>query len=384
MLAQTIGIDLGDNSHQLCMLDAAGQIVMEGAMPNTMASLEKFFAALPKTLIAMEAGTHSPWISAALAAWGHEVLVANPRKLHAISDSQAKSDKNDARTLARLARADPTLLSPIHHRGAGTQADLALLKARHALVRSRTMLVNHCRGIAKSLGHRLPPCSAESFHKQQAAVAVELREALEPLLRTIGETTTKIRQLERKIEALAEEKYPDSERLSQPVGVGVLTALAFMLVLEDPTRFAKSRQVGPYVGLTPARDQSGAVDKQLRITKAGDSYLRALLVQCAHHVLSQRSKDCELKRWGLKLAERGGKAAKKRAVVAVARRLAVQMHRLWMSDEPYDPFYATKRREAAEAKTNRTTKSPQTTKKELPLKKCRARTRRRAPVAIAG
>jgi transposase len=384
MPAQTIGIDLGDKSHQLCLLDEAGQVMMEGPMPNTMAALEKMFATLPKALIAMEAGTHSPWISAALAQWGHEVLVANPRKLRAISDSQAKSDQNDARMLARLARADRTLLSPIHHRAAGTQIDLILLKARHALVHSRTMLVNHCRGIAKSLGQRLPPCSAESFHKQQGAVAVELREALEPLLRAIGETTTKIRQLERKIEVLAEEKYPDSARLAQPVGVGVLTALAFMLVVEDPARFAKSRQVGPYVGLVPARDQSGAVDKQLHITKAGDSYLRALLVQCAHHVLSQRSKDCELKRWGLKLAERGGKAAKKRAVVAVARRLAVQMHRLWLSDQPYDPFYATKRREAAGAKKNRTTKSPQTTKKELPLKKCRAQTRRRAPARIAG
>ena len=382
-LVQTIGIDLGDKSHQLCMLDEAGQVVMEGAVPNTMHALEKMFSALPRSLVVLEAGTHSPWVSAALASWGHEVLVANPRKLRAISDSQQKSDRHDARLLARLARADRALLSPIRHRGAGTQADLALIKARHALVRSRSMLVNHCGGITKSLGGRLPPCSAESFHKQQEAVPVELREALEPVIRAIAETTTKIRQLERKIEALAEEKYPESQKLTQPVGVGLLTALAFMLVLEDPARFAKSRQVGPYLGLSPARDQSGEVDKQLHITKAGDGYLRALLVQCAHHVLSKRSKPCELKTWGLKLAERGGKAAKKRAVVAVARRLAVQMHRLWIGGEPYDAFYATKRREE-EAKNKEALKERTITRRRPPLNKRRLKTARSLPTATTG
>jgi len=383
MNVQTIGIDLGDRSHQLCMLDAVGQVVREEQMPNTMPALERMFSALPKALVVLEAGTHSPWVSAALTQWGHEVLVANPRKLRAISDSQNKSDQNDARLLARLARADRALLSPIRHRAAGTQADLALIKARHALVRSRTTLVNHCRGIAKSMGGRLPPCSAASFHKNQDAVPVELREALEPLIRTIAEMTTKIRQLERKIETLAEEKYPDSERLAQPIGIGLLTALAFMLVVEDPARFAKSRQVGPYLGLTPARDQSGDVDKQMRITKAGDGYVRALLVQCAHHVLSSRSKPCELKTWGLKLAERGGKAAKKRAVIAVARRLAVQMHRLWIGGEPYDAFYATKRREERTGKKE-AMKPTKTTTKEKPLKKSRAKTSPTRPSPTAG
>jgi transposase len=347
--AQTIGIDLGDKSHQVCMLDAAGEVVMEGAVNNTLRALEKLLAPLPPTVVAMEAGTHSPWISQAVAAWGHQVLVANPRQLKAISDSPRKTDRNDARLLARLARVDPTLLSPIRHRGADTQADLALIKARHALVKARATLINHCRGIVKSQGARLPACSAEVFHKLGDAVPEPLREALEPLLRSVKETTTKIHQLERKIEALAEEKYPITQRLSQPHGVGLLTALAFALVIEDPQRFAKSRDVGAYLGLVPASDQSGQTDKQLHITKTGDHYLRLLLVQCAHYVLGTRSKDCELKRWGLKLAERGGKAAKKRAVVAVARRLAVQLHRLWLSDEPYDPFYATQR-EAAKRK----------------------------------
>jgi len=376
---QTIGIDLGDKTHRVCMLDAAGQVVLEGSVTNTKTALERMFSTLPKALIALEAGTHSPWIAPALQSWGHEVLVANPRKVKAISASQNKTDRNDARLLARLARADRELLSPIRHRAAGTQADLALLKARHALVKARTGLINHCRGIVKSLGGHLPSSSAESFHKLGDAVPPELRQALEPLMRAIGETTTKIRQFERKIEALAEEKYPASERLRAPGGVGLLTALAFMLVVEDPARFDKSRQVGAYVGLAPAKDQSGTVDKQLHITKAGDGLLRALLVQCAQTILRRNAKPCELKRWGLKLAERGGKAAKKRAVVAVARRLAVQMHRLWASGETYDPFYATKRREAAEA-----TKKQSPERKTKTMNKAKpARVRRAKPAARA-
>lgn len=344
----TIGIDLGDTSHQVCVLDGDGKAVQERQITNTYHALGRQFARLAPALVAIEASTHSPWVSAALENWGHQVLVANPRKLRAISDSQHKTDRNDARLLAKLARVDPELLSPIRHRGAQTQADLALIKARHALVRARTSLINQCRGMTKSIGERLPTCSAESFHKLADAVPPVLRPALEPLMQAIGETTEKIRQLERRIEKLAREKYPDCAQLSQPIGVGMLTAMCYLLVIEDPRRFKRSRQVGAYIGLAPGNDQSGQSDKQLRITKAGDRYLRMLLVQCAQYVLSRRSRDCELKRWGLELAERGGKAAKKRAVIAVARRLATQMHRLWISGEPYDPFHAEKRRQRAE------------------------------------
>ena len=344
---KTIGIDLGDKNHQVCMLNEAGQIVMEGKVNNILEALRKMFAALPPALIALEAGTHSAWISSALAGWGHTLLVANPRKVKAISGNQKKTDREDARLLAKLARVDPELLHPIRHRSAQTQADLALVKARHALIKARTGLINHCRGIVKSQGTRLPACSAESFHKQLAAVPVELREALEPLLRAVAETTTKIRQLERKIEELAEKQYPQTDKLACTVGVGRLTALAFMLVIEDPARFAKSRRVGAYLGLTPAKDQSGEQDKQLRISKAGDGYLRLLLTLCAQHILGPKSKDCELKRWGLAICARGGKGAKKRAVTAVARKLAVQLHRVWVSEEPYDPFYATKKKARA-------------------------------------
>ena len=344
---KTIGIDLGDKTHQVCMLNEGGQIVREVQVTNTLHALNQLLAPLPPALIAMEAGTHSPWVSSALEGGGHTTLVANPRKVKAISGNQRKSDKEDARLLAKLARVDPELLHPIRHRSAQTQADLALIKARHALIKARTGLINHCRGIVKSQGARLPACSAASFHKQLAAVPVELREALEPLLRAVEETTTKIYQLERKIEELAEAKYPQTAKLTPTVGVGRLTALAFMLVIEDPARFDKSRRVGSYLGLTPEKDQSGEQDKQLRISKAGDGYLRMLLVLCAQHILGPKSKECELRDWGLAICARGGKAAKKRAATAVARKLAVQLHRLWLSDEPYDPFYDSKKKARA-------------------------------------
>ena len=340
----TIGIDLGDKTHQVCMLNEAGQIVNEGKVNNTLSALEKMLAPLPPALVALEAGTHSAWISTALEGWGHRAVVANPRKLKAISDSQQKSDQNDARLLAKLARVDPELLCPIRHRSAKTQADLALIKARHALLKARTELINHCRGIVKSQGARLPTCSSASFHKLGGAVPVELREAIEPLMSSIAELSTKIYHMERQIEELAQKEYPQTAKLAQVGGVGLLTALCFMLVIEDPERFAKSRRVGAYLGLTPGQDQSGDSDKQLRISKAGHGYVRMLLVLCAQHVLGPRGKPCELREWGLALAVRGGKAAKKRAVVAVARKLAVQLHALWLSQEPYDPFHGAKQK----------------------------------------
>jgi transposase len=382
LTGQTIGIDLGDKTHQVCMLSEDGQIVMEGKIPNTRPALEKMFATLAPAVIALEAGTHSAWIASALEGWGHRVLVANPRKVKAISQSQQKNDPKDARLLAKLARVDPELLCPIRHRSGATQADQALIKARHALLKARTGLINHCRGIVKSQGARLPSSSAECFHKLGAAVPVELREALEPLLRAIEETTTKMRGLERKIEALAAAKYPVSEKLAAIGGVGRLTALAFMLVIEDPQRFAKSRRVGAYLGLTPGQDQSGESDKQLRITKAGNGYLRMLLILCAQHILGHRGAPSELRQWGLKLAERGGKAAKKRAVVAVARRLAVQMHRLWLSEQGYDPFYATRKKAAAGDDEALAALAPP----EVPERKLLKRKKpvRRTPVATAG
>jgi transposase len=281
---------------------------------------------------------------------GHRTIVANPRHLPLIYRSGRKSDDLDAQWLARLARSDPELLAPLRHRGLQAQEDLAFLRSRDALVKTRTALINHARGQVKSFGSRLPKCSAPAFARAVASdVPDPLLPALEPILATIGDLTRRITAADGQVERLCKERYPETRRLRQVPGVGPITALAYVLTIEEPERFVRRRAVGAYVGLVPRRDQSGDTDKQLRITKAGDEMLRRLLVTSAHYILGPFGPPSALRETGERLAARGGKNAKKRAVVAVARKLAVVLHRLWSVDEPYDPFPAPVRRRGRRA-----------------------------------
>jgi transposase len=341
-----VGLDLGDKYSYLYMIDAEGEVVQETKLRTSKASFDREFGSLQPCRIAMEVGSHSRWASHLLEKLGHEVLVANARKLRAIYDNPRKGDRVDAETLARLARLDPTLLSPIHHRSPQSQADLAVLRSRDALVRSRSLLINHVRSIAKGSGVRLPSCSTASFHaKVEEAIPDALRPALGPQLEIIASLTAQIRTFDQLIEELCREQYSETKLLRAIDGVGALTSLAYILTLERPGRFRRSRDVGPVLGLVPKRDQSGDQDPQLRITKTGDPYLRRLLVGSAQYILGPFGPDCDLRRWGLKLAERGGRNAKKRAVVATARKLAVLLHRLWKTGEVYNPFYQCGRAE---------------------------------------
>ncbi len=335
----TIGIDLGDKHSHVCVLDAEGTIVEESRLQTKLAAFQQRFGGLPTARIAIEAGTHSPWANALLRDLGHEVFVANPRKVRAIYDNDNKSDRVDAEQLARFARMDPKLLSPIAHRSMAARADLAVLRSRSALVNARTQLINHVRGSTKPFGVRLPASSTPTFARHVAwRIPRELRPALVPVLRTIAELTTRIVKFERRIEQLAAERYPETTRLRKVDGVGAITSLTFVLTLEDPRRFAKSRAVGAFLGLRPGRSQSGKRDPEKRITKAGDRDMRRLLVQSAQYILGPFGKDCDLRRFGLALAARGNKTAKKRALIAVARKLAVLLHRLWLSPIDYDPL----------------------------------------------
>lgn len=340
MTTVTIGMDLGDKKHHICVLDEAAGEVTEVTVDNTATALGKYFRKYAGAVVAMETGTHSPWISRLLASLGCRVLVGNSRKLRAIWNSPNKSDLRDAAMLARIARFDPQLLYPVHHRSEQAHADLERIKARDALVRSRRSLNNHVRGAAKAFGVRLPACSAESFATRvMPHLPPVIHEAVTPLLETIGHLTDQIRDYDRQVVALSRQRYAASERLQQVSGVGPLTALAFVLTLEEPGRFDKSRSVGAYLGLTPKRDQSGQTDKQLRITKTGDRYLRQLLVTSSHYILGPFGPDSDLRRYGLRIAERGGKNAKKRAVVAVARKLSVLLHHLWKTGADYVPLH---------------------------------------------
>jgi transposase len=335
----TIGMDLGDRTSRYCVLDGAGQVVKEGSVATTRAGMTQLYGPMKKYRIAMEVGTHSPWVSRLLKGMGHEVIVANPRQLKLITESSRKDDKVDAQMLARLARVDPKLLRPIRHRGEEAQLDLMVIRARAALVGARTELVNAVRGFSKSVGERLASCDTDQMGVEKLEkLPLGLQTVLKPLMEQISSVTTSIKKYDRELEQIARVKYPETRLLTQVGGVGTLIALTFVLTVEDKDRFQHSRDVGCYVGLRPRRSESGESQPQLRITKEGDMYLRAMLVQGAHHILSERSEDSDLKRWGLKLAERGGKNGKKRAIVAVARKLGILLHVLWANGEVYEPL----------------------------------------------
>jgi transposase len=321
------------------MLDEDGQVLRESSVGTTKKALTQVFARLGRCRVAIEAGTHSPWVSRVLKSFGHEVIVANPRQVKLISASSRKDDRLDAQTLARLARVDPQLLRPIQHRSERAQGHLMAIRVRACLVEARTELVNTARGLSKAIGERLPSCATDQMGVERlAGLPAEVQETLRPLLEEVESLTEKIHAADQKIEQIARTEYPETELLRQVSGVGTLIALTFVLTVEDRERFRKSRDVGCYVGLRPKRSSSGESAPQLRITKEGDVYLRKLLVQGAHCILGRRGPDTDLKRWGLKLCERGGQNAKKRALVAVARKLAILLHRLWVTAEVYEPL----------------------------------------------
>jgi len=336
---RTIGMDLGDRSSHYCILNEAGEVIWESKLPTTPKGIEEVFSRIPRSRMALETGTHSPWVSRQLTELGHEVIVAHARNVRLIGESSRKDDRLDARTLARLARIDPGLLSPVRHRSAKAQIHLTVIRARATLVSARTAVVNAARGLTKSYGARLSKCGSEQMNREIAqGLSQELREALDPLVAEIESLNERIAEYDRRIEKVAKEAYPEAALLRQVKGVGPLIALTYVLTLDDPHRFRRSRDAGCFLGLRPGRRNSGMSEPQMHISKEGDRYLRTLLVQGAHYILGPFGQDSDLRRWGLKLAKRGGKNAKKRAVVAVARKLAVLLHKLWVSGEVYEPL----------------------------------------------
>ena len=338
---EVMGLDLGDRSSQICRMDRkTGVVLEERRLSTTTASVQRYFSTLPPQLVALESGTHSLWMTRLVKSLGHEVIVANPSQVRAISASVKKTDERDARVLAHLVRVDPQLLSPVEPRSEESQQAIAVVRAREGLVKARTMLINQVRGVVKSFGYRLPSCSSAAFaHKaqQDKTLPSSLKETMEPLLRVIAEVSQEIARFDKEVEALAR-RWTVTLRLRQIKGVGALTALVFVLTLGDPLRFANSRAVGAYLGLVPGSRSSGQSSPQMPITKQGDRMARRLLVQASHYVLGPFGQDSDLRRFGLRLAERGGKSGKKRAVVAVARKLAVVLHRLWVSEADYEPL----------------------------------------------
>src|SRR6516225_559589 len=335
----TVGVDLGDQWSNYCILGLEGETLAEGQLRTTREEVAEFFRALAAARVIFEVGTHSAWVREVVVGCGHEVLVANPRLMEGTKRRKRKNDRLDAQKLSRLGRVDPQSLFPMEHRSTPVRQDLVVLRARDALVSVRTQPINATRGLVKSMGARLPKCSSPSFSKKvEEALPAEVCEALLPLVRLAEALSDRIKDYDERIEKLGPEKYEHTELLRQVKGVGSLTSLAYVLTLENPDRFGKSRDVGPYLGLVPKQEDSGDSQPQLGISKAGDMMLRRLLVGSAQYILGPFGPDTDLRRYGLRLCERGGKNAKKRAAVAVARKLAVLLHCLWASGEVYEPL----------------------------------------------
>lgn len=339
----TIGVDLGDHVSQVCEIDAAGKVVKRATVATTRGAIERYFGGRPKCRVVMEVGTHSPWVSRDLKKLGHETVVSQSSKVYGQGQRRHRNDAMDAEYLARQGRADPELLRPMEHRSEEAQQDLALLRARDQLVQARTALISHVRGAVKSLGGRINKCSAEVFHRRAPEQIPEpLRACLAPLLETVADLTKRIRAMDEEVERKVE-KHPAAKHLQQPTGVGALTAFAFVRAVEDSKRFKHSREAGAFFGLVPKLDESSKASPQLRISKSGDPLVRRYLVGAARYILGPFGPDCDLRRFGEAIAARGGKNARKRAAIAVARKLAVLLHHLWVTNETYDPNYAQER-----------------------------------------
>lgn len=345
----SIGIDLGDRRCHYCVMNEHEEIIVEHSVATTDSAMRRVFSEFPSAHIVIEAGTHSPWISRLLAGCGHDVRVANPRVIgRKYLSKTKKNDKTDARTLAHLGRVSEFFLAPIKHRSRASQVDLSLIRSRDALMKARTQLINHARTIVKGFGLRLPKSTSDAFAKKvESHIPSELKNGLGPILEEIARLTEQIKDYNNKVETLCKEKYPETELLMQIPGVGYLTALAFILTLEDPRRFRTSRRVGSFLGLVPRQHESGDVSPQLRITKCGNEYMRRLLVCSAQYILGYFGTDSDLRRHGERIANRGGKAAKKRAVIAVARKLSVVLHRIWLTAQVYDPLYSETQKKKA-------------------------------------
>ena len=341
----TIGLDLGDRNSRYCILDEAGAVASEGSLPTTKTGLDSLFEKMPSSRVALEVGTHSPWVSRHLAQWGHEVIVANPHKVKLITQSVRKNDRIDARQLARLARVDPKLLSPIRHRGEQAQADLAVIRARAELVEARTALINWARGLAKPMGERLKACDADQVGPELGEAgrgganghpaAAEERGGDHATDRGVRSADRADRETVSGDEVTdAGLRSGDADRVdvhADDRGCGAVRA--------QPGRGSVSGAAAEATG--QRGEPAGTGDQQ------GGGWADAAAVGASGAVhLRRGAPDSDLRAWGLSKAERGGKNAKRRAVVAMARKLAVLLHRLWVTGEVYDPQYNRKRAQA--------------------------------------
>ena len=346
-----IGLDLGDKSMCFRVVDGEGRVLEEGASTTSSTEIAVFAKRHPGAEVLMEAGGNSPWVQREFCKQGLKAVVTKADIL--CGRRRRKNDPTDAAELAELMRMNSNRIVEVEHKPEDVAVDFVLLKARDTLVKSRTAAINFVRGELKTFGVRIQPMDADCFGRRAAPhVPAELRRALKPMIDEIVGLTARIKSYEKNIKKAVATTYPQAKRFVDEVyGVSDVVALAFVLTIFNPERFRRARDVGPYLGLEPKERSSGTIKPQLGVSKAGNPFMRKLLVQSAHFLLGgfavNEERSGDLREWGMSLKRRGGKAAKKRAAVAVARKLAVAMLASWKSETPWDPRYASKRKKTA-------------------------------------
>lgn len=342
-----IGIDVSDRKSKVCVMakaEGSPKVVLETTIPTTKEGLSKFLATQDKaTPVTFETGAHCRWMSDVASSAGFKVYVANPCRLRMITESKTKNDANDARTLARMTLADVGLLHPVKLRSAEHQKMINLHELRNGLVKERTSAIVQLRGIAKSMGFRIPKCSTECFHKlDTSSWPQDFKDVAWPMMKHLKQLAITVKTYEKQIRKLAATPTfkAQVDRLMEIRYVGLFVATGFVAVIGgDVERFERARDVGPWLGLVPKQDQSGDVDRQCHVTKAGSPFMRRLLTESAQMILREGSDDTDLKAKGLRICQRGAKIAKRKAVTAVARSLAVMMvAMLKKPGEPYKPL----------------------------------------------
>jgi len=349
----TVGLDVGEKFIHFNELSAEGEVVEEGRFRCTADKLRERFENVEPRRVVLEVGSHSRWVAEQVSELGHTVLLLDPRRLKLIAGTLYKDDKIDATVLAMLGWKVPEMLKTVRLRPLDDQQALTLVRSRAALVESRTKLVNTVRGVLKPYGIRLSKEGRSSTFARAAEETLppDKLALVAPMLAIIEQLNAAIKQYDAQAKELLPQLAPDAVHLTGITGVGALTVLYFVALVGDPHRFGNSRDIGAYLGLCRRRADSGDYQSQLRITKAGDSYMRALLANCASYILGPFGQDCDLRRWGLGRIGDGNtkqsRAEKKKTLTAVSRKLAVLMLTLWKSGAAYDPLYEAKRRERA-------------------------------------
>lgn len=335
-----IGLDLGDKHINFAEITGDGEVV-EGRVPTSRAALRRWFGQRSPCRFALEVGSQSRWVAEELNAQGHEVLVLDPRRLKLITGTLYKNDRRDATRLATAARQWAELLPIVPPRKLAEQYALTLVRARAAAVESRTKVINTIRGLLKPYGERISKegRSPAFVAMARAELPGELLSLIEPLLRALDQLNAVVADYDKQVDQKSAEQFPEVEHLRTIYGVGPVTSLYFVALVGDPHRFSDSRSIGPYFGLVRRQDDSGDRVSELGITKAGDPLMRALLTNCAAHILGPFGKDSDLRRWGLAKLGGNSRRERNRTRVALARKLAVLMLSMWKSGEGYEPFH---------------------------------------------